>query len=286
MNDQAVAAILLGTLYIGGLTLLNNKVEQFGDVSPVSRQMPQRQPYPNYKTNPPMYRGSGVASNKPYAGPNAGIPQSRTGVSLTASGDQMLDYQLFQQAVNASTPTNAQLASVSGDSDMQTGMTADQLKGGLSQDYAPYDTLSSNGPQLYTSEFQAVNIGNQRAQSISACAQNAPSFVATSLLPKPTIPGQASWDIGAPQNVLANQDFLSATQQIGVDTVLSSNKIANQDIRGTIPNPINVVSPWMQSSVLPSLQQRPLTTYIPDQGLYSCGPAGCGENGYYIGGTN
>lgn len=286
MSDQALATILLGTLYIGGLTLLNKKVDDFADVSPMSRQMPQRRPYPEYKTNPPMYKQPYVLSNQPYAGPNASIPQTNTNVSLTASGDQMLDYQLYQQAVNASTPTAAQLATISGDSDMQTGLTADQLKGGLSQDYAPYDTLSSNGPQLYTSEFQAVNIGNQRAQSISACAQNAPSFVATSLLPKPTIPGQDSWDIGAPQNVLANQDFLSATQQIGVDTVLSSNKIANQDIRGIIPNPINVVSPWMQSSVMPSLQQRPLNTYIANSGLYSCGPAGCGENGYYIGGTN
>lgn len=73
---------------------------------------------------------------------------------------------------------------------MQTGMGADQLQGGLSQDYAPYDTLGNAGPQLYESEYQAVNLGNQRAQSISACAQNAPTFVATSLLPKPTIPGQ------------------------------------------------------------------------------------------------
>ena len=252
----------------------------------MSKQMPQRRPFPEYKTSPPMYKQPYVLSNQPYAGPSASIPQANTNVSLTASGDQMLDYQLYQQAVNASTPTAAQLATISGDSDMQTGLSADQLKGGLSQDYAPYDTLSSNGPQLYTSEFQAVNIGNSRAQSISACAQNAPSFVATSLLPKPTIPGQQSWDIGAPQNVLANQDFLSATQQIGVDTVLSSNKIANHDIRGSIPNPINVVSPWMQSSVMPSLQQRPLTSFIPDSGLYSCGPAGCGQNGYYIGGVN
>lgn len=98
------------------------------------------------------------------------------------------------------------------------------LGGGLSADSAPYNVLNDQGPTLYASEFQAVNYGNERAQSISACAQNAPTFVATSLLPKPAIPGQQAWDIGAPNNILANQNFLSATQQIGVDTVLGSTK--------------------------------------------------------------
>src|SRR5690606_32575483 len=134
------------------------------------------------------------------------------------TGSQLLSYQLYQQAVNAATPTSQQLNAISGQSQEQTGAGAMALGGGLSDRVAPYSLLQDGG----LNEFQAVNLGSERAQSISACAQNAPAFVATSLLPKPAIPGQQAWDINAPNNILANQNFLSATQQIGVDTTLSS----------------------------------------------------------------
>ena len=164
---------------------------------------------------------------------------------------------------------------------MQTGNDS-PLRGGVSSDYAPYNILGS-GPELFNSEYQAVNLGNPRAESISACAQNAPTFIATSLLPKPSVPGQDSWDIGAPQNILATKNFLSATQQLGVDTVLSSNKNASHDIRSTILNPINVVSPWMNSTIQPDLERRPLECGAPRDGLY-----GCGSNlgGSYVGYTD
>lgn len=245
---------------------------------------PGRNQYPPYPTPNTIYGGSGVSSNVPYAGPPGALPQKLTNAGLTASGDQLLDYQLYQQAVNAATPTVQQLNSISGNADQQTGITADKLKGGLSANFAPYDVVTDNGPNLYASEYQAVNIGNDRAQSISACAQNLPTFVSSSLLPKPTIPGANSWNTGAPQDILANQNFLSASQQIGVDTVLSSNKNPSYDIRNTIPNPINVVSPWNNTSITPDLDRRPLDGFLPDTGLYSCGgPAGCGQNGYYVG---
>ena len=227
-----------------------------------------------------------VQSNRAFAGPPGYIPQSEANINLSASGDQLLAYQLYQQAVNAATPTLQQLNSISGESQMQTGPTV--LRGGVSSDYAPYDVLGSGGPELYASEYQAVNIGNPRADAISACAQNAPTFVATSLLPKPSVPGQDSWDIGAPQSILANQNFLSATQQIGVDTVLSSNRNASHDIRNTIPNPINVISPFLNTSITPDLERRPLDCYIPQDGLYGCGApqVGANMNGTYVGYTD
>ena len=225
-----------------------------------------------------------VQSNRAYAGPNGAIPQSQNNINLNTSGDQLLSYQLYQQAVNAATPTLQQLNSISGESQPQTGMGADQLQGGLSSDYAPYNVLGSGGPTLFDSEFQAVNLGNPRAEQISACAQNAPTFVATSLLPKPTVPGQESWDIGAPQNILANQNFLSSTQQIGVDTVLSSNRNPSYDIRNTIPNPINVVSPFMNTTITPDLERRPLECNVSENGLYGCGSSGgANMNGTYVG---
>jgi hypothetical protein len=175
---------------------------------------------------------NGARSNSMYRGPDGAKPRGQQAVSLNNSGDQLLSYQIYQQAVNAATPTQQQLNAIAGQSQDQTGAGAVALGGGLSEKTAPYDILNGN---LHDSEFQAVNMGNDRAQKISACAQNAPTFVATSLLPKPSIPEQQSWDINAPSNILANQNFLAATQQVGVDTVLGSLRNPSYDIRTTIP---------------------------------------------------
>ena len=219
-------------------------------------------------------------SNNVYRGPNGALPGSQQTVNLNSSGDQLLAYQIYQQAVNAATPTQQQLDTISGQSMEQTGEGAVKLGGGVSSKTAPYSILNAN---KHEAEFQAVNFASERAQNISACAQNAPTFIATSLLPKPTIPGQQSWDINAPQNILANQNFLSATQQMGVDTVLGSLRNPSYDIRNNIPNSISVVSPWMNSTIMPDLEKRPLDTFIPSNGLYGAGPSGCGVKGNYVG---
>lgn len=180
------------------------------------------------------------------------------------NANQLLAYQLYQQAVDAATPNQYQL---------------DSAGGQVPIDHQMFDPVPmGNMP----AQYQAVNFGNPRADQISVCAQNAPTFVSTSLLPKPTVPGQDSWDIGAPQNILASQDFLSAVQQIGTDTVLGSLRNASYDIRNNIPNPINVVSPWMNTTITPDLERRPLDCFIPENGLYGCGPAGANVNGTYV----
>lgn len=224
---------------------------------------------------------NGVQTNRLFSGPDGSKAMGKQDVSLTHSGDQLLAYQIYQQAVNAATPTQQQLDAISGQSQDQTGGGAVQTGGGVSDKTAPYSILDGN---LRNSEYQAVNMGNERAQSISACAQNAPTFIATSLLPKPSIPGQKSWDINAPANILANQNFLAATQQIGVDTVLGSLRNASYDIRNNIPNPINVVSPWMNTTITPDLEKRPLDCFISNDGLYGCGTSGgANTNGNFVG---
>jgi len=300
-TQQTLAALLLGSVFVGSVLYADQqlKQERFGSVDYQTQTASQG--YPAYPLNKQMYANAqkrqalsqqsmqarpNVQSNNIYAGPDGAIPQSQTNVSLNTSGDQLLAYQLYQQGINAATPTLAQLNSISGNSQQQTGLTAEDLKGGLSSQFAPYNVLGPDGPQSYDSEYQAVNLGNPRAESISACAQNAPTFVATSLLPKPTVPGQDSWNISAPQNILANQNFLSATQQLGVDTVLSSLRNASHDIRSSPPCPINIVSPWMNTTITPDLERRPLECSIPSEGLYSCNnptPMGCNSEGTYIG---
>jgi len=63
----------------------------------------------------------------------------------------------------------------------------------------------------------------------------------------------------AGQGDIANVNFLTAGYQIGVDTVGSSMKNANQQLRSDPPAPQVVVSPWMQSTIEPSdINRRPL----------------------------
>jgi len=267
MSDTGLIASALGGLVIAGLLAI---------------PFTKKEGYAAYKTGgyptpSQFYAGSGQKNPlAAYKSPTQSQPSGTQTISLDNTGSQLLSYQLYQQAVNAATPTLQQLNAISGQSQEQTGSGG--LGGGLSDTEAPYAILNDGGPQLYASEFQAVNLGSERAQSISACAQNAPTFVATSLLPKPAIPGQPAWEAGAPNNILANQNFLSATQQIGVDTTLSSTKNQSYDIRNTIVNPINVVSPWNNSTIMPDLERRPLDCFIPQGGLYGCGAPQVGAN--------
>jgi hypothetical protein len=175
-------------------------------------------------------------------------------------GTQSASYQLYQQAVNAATPTLGQLEKAS------------NLPGGgygyINTPEAP-GLLPPSGKNTFY-DAAAVNFNNRRAELISPCAINAPTFVASSLLPKIDLPGVPSWNVMDTQ-ALANQDFLAPTQQIGVDTVLSSKRNTSYDIRNNIPNPINVVSPWLNSTITPDLQRRPLDSYVPQDGIYGCG---------------
>lgn len=275
-NNSGIVTAVIGSLFIGGVILSEmipkkSKKEKYGNVG----YQPTRQ----------FYGSANVPQNteRRYANIDGNSPEREVNVNLQNSGSQLLSYQIYQQAVNAATPTVAQLDAISGQSWQQTGRDAREFGGGLASNTAPYAMLRDpKGPSMFASEFQAVNIGSERAQSISACAQNAPTFVATSLLPKPVIPGMDAWTIDAPNDVLANQNFLSATQQIGVDTVMGSNRNQSRDIRNNIPAPINVVSPWNNTAMLPDLEKRPLDCYVPSGGIYGCA-GGPNVQGTYVG---
>lgn len=267
--ESTIIANAVGGIIIAGLMAasITEKKEKYSE-------------YTNYPKPPQFYAGKSPKNIlAKYQSPTETQPSGSFNINLDNTGSQLLAYQLLQQAVNAATPTKQQLDAISGQSQEQTGMEAVNLGGGLSNRVAPYAILNDGGPPFYSSEYQAVNLGSAQANAISACAQNAPTFVATSLLPKPAIPGQQAWEINAPNNILANQNFLSATQQMGVDTTLSSRRNQSYDIRNNIPNPINVISPFNNSTIMPELEKRPLDCFIPqDQGIYGCGGPMVGAN--------
>ena len=58
---------------------------------------------------------------------------------------------------------------------------------------------------------------------------------------------------------LEDANLLSdATQKVGIDTVGQTRKNASYDIRGTVPCPKFVVSPWNNSTYEPDMNIRPL----------------------------
>ena len=76
------------------------------------------------------------------------------------------------------------------------------------------------------------------------------------LLPKIT-PEAADFSQFAPKNLQA-QNFLTATQWVGVNTQGSSLKNANYDLRANPLIPKADVGPWAQSSIEPNLYAREL----------------------------
>lgn len=60
------------------------------------------------------------------------------------------------------------------------------------------------------------------------------------------------------QGDIGGKNFLNAGALIGVNTVGQSMRNANQQLRSEPPNPQSQVSIWMQSTIEPDLQRRPL----------------------------
>ncbi len=164
--------------------------------------------------------------------------------SLEEFGNVETNTSLYNDALNNSTPTQQEL-------DMASG--------------------GSSGTPPYEGGV-SVDFGSERGDNVLPCSQNAPTFVASSLLPKPQ--GQEdTWGQADAQAALAYQDFLSATQRIGTDTVLSSLRNSSHDLRNNIPNPMGVVSPWLNSTITPDLTRKPLDCYTTAGGVYGCDEA-------------
>jgi hypothetical protein len=113
--------------------------------------------------------------------------------------------------------------------------------------------------------------GNEVYSPIAGCAMTQPGgspspscfprdrLSAEDLLPKDAADSRWAQMNPAGQGDIANVNFLTAGYQIGVDTVGSSKKNGNLQLRSDPPAPQVVVSPWMQSTIEPSdINRRPL----------------------------
>jgi hypothetical protein len=105
--------------------------------------------------------------------------------------------------------------------------------------------------------YLAVDYPQPRAQETPVDCFPKDRLTAADLLPKDAANEQWAQANPAGQGDVSDQNFLTAGHHAGVDTIGSSLKIANLDIRSTPPNPRHTVSPWLQSTVEPDLNRRP-----------------------------
>ena len=87
-------------------------------------------------------------------------------------------------------------------------------------------------------------------------------FPKDQLTPKDLLPSNANskWAQVNPagQGELGDQNFLEAAHHIGVNTVGQTLRNANLQIRSEPPNPQVKVSPWLQSTIEPDTNRKPL----------------------------
>jgi hypothetical protein len=77
------------------------------------------------------------------------------------------------------------------------------------------------------------------------------------LLPKDV---NSAWAEANPSGMgdIQNLNFISAGALVGINTIGQSLRNANYQIRADPPNPQAHVGPWMQSTIEPDLQRRPV----------------------------
>lgn len=83
-------------------------------------------------------------------------------------------------------------------------------------------------------------------------------LTAEDLLPKDAANSKWAQVNPAGQGELKNQNFLTAGYHVGINTVGTTLRNANRQLRSDPPNPQVKVSPWNQTTILPDLNRRPL----------------------------
>lgn len=127
-----------------------------------------------------------------------------------------------------------------------------------------------SSPEMASSGFGTINPsdpnGNEMYSKVVAPTSGGPSascfprdrLSAEDLLPKDAANSKWAQLNPAGQGDVRDQNFLTAGYHIGVNTIGSSKRNANLQIRSEPINPQVAVSPWMQSTIEPNMYQRPL----------------------------
>lgn len=138
-------------------------------------------------------------------------------------------------------------------------LTSEKTQGGDTSVQPTPTFAAASGNDLTSNHFASVptSNGSPAASGLPPSCSKKTSFDD----PKELLPKQAHNKFSALQpttNDLQGVNLLQAGYHIGVDTVGQSLRNANLQVRSEPPNPQTNVGPWMNSTMEPDLQRKPL----------------------------
>ena len=110
---------------------------------------------------------------------------------------------------------------------------------------------------LASSQYAPVSEPSSQIHGLPPSCQGAPVADPSELLPKDQNNEWARLNPNG-ENDLKNVNLLKAGFHHGIDTVGTSLRNANLQLRSEPPNPVDKVSPWMNSTIEPDLMRTPL----------------------------
>jgi hypothetical protein len=132
--------------------------------------------------------------------------------------------------------------------------------------YAPLENAEMDPPssdpaavtEKITADPQELTVDQKKTAK-----QPRDCFPKDQLSPQDLLPKNAAnskWAMANPagQGDVKNMNFLSAGYHMGVNSIGSTLRNANMQIRSEPPNPQLKVSPWLQTTIEPDMNRRPL----------------------------
>ena len=138
----------------------------------------------------------------------------------------------------------------------QAGVPSD-----LTNDDAGGNSVSASESIGRNEVYQSVDGGKQGPFGLGGNKTPSDCYPKDQLSPEDLLPGDANsvWAKNAPvSGDLKDQNFLTAGYHTGVNTVGQSLRNGNRQLRSEPPNPQVKVSPWMQTTIAPDMNRRPL----------------------------
>jgi hypothetical protein len=136
----------------------------------------------------------------------------------------------------------------------------EEMSQGTNFDATAVSTTNSNRPRVIGSDvIEGMNTDmDPAAQQLRAAS----CFPKEQISPQELLPqdNSSQWAQVYPsgEGSLKNRNFLQASNLIGINTVGQTLRNANLQLRSEPPNPQVAVSPWMQSTIDPDTNRRPL----------------------------
>ena len=124
------------------------------------------------------------------------------------------------------------------------------------------ETLSPSDPSVGQEVTEGFQTLSPSPMPFPEAEKPANCYPKNQLAPQELLPSDpnSKWAQVNPMGAgdIAGKNFLNAGALIGVNTVGQSLRNASWDLRSEPPNPQQQVSPWLQTTISPDLQRRPL----------------------------